>query len=211
MNNFSKKGTGGYNGIHTIIVLTAEDPDSQQTTNQFNKKAGHPLLSDIKNGGYACVPAVGRLGNTEHPYAVFNMSVNSAMLLCGKYQQSSFVYSELKTDGSIHSEYYEKLDATLPFEKETNNYVKKDECDTWEDMSDADDYFTIIGNKFKFSIPFTLFNMVNETICENLSRAIAIEKERGSKTVNENNLLDYTINHVGLSPYLWRKALTKGL
>ena len=205
------KRTGGYNGIHTIVVLTAENPDSKQTTNQSNKKARHSLLSEIKNGGYAYIPAVGRLDNTECPYAVFNMSVNSAMLLCRKYQQTSFVYSELKDDGSIHSEYYEKLDTTLPFDKETNNYTKKDECDTWDDMSDADDCFTVIGNKFKYSIPLPIFNTVNETICDNLGRAVAIQKERGSKTINENKLLDITINCVGQSPYLWRKALTKGL
>ena len=133
------------------------------------------------------------------------------MILCGKYQQTSFVYSELKDDSSIHSEYHEKFDKSLPFNKKTNNYVKKDECDTWEDVSNADDDFTIIGEKFKYSIPFPMLNTVNETICENLRRAVAVEKERGNKTINENNLLDFTINRVGQSPYLWRKTLTKGL
>lgn len=205
------KGTGGYNGIHTILVLTAEDSDSKQATNQFNKKARHSLLSNIKDGGYAYVPAIGKFGNTEHLYAVFNMSVNSAMIICGNYQQTSLVYSELKDDGSIHSEYYEKLDDSLPYDKRTNNYVKKDECDTWEDRSDAEGNFTIIGNKFKYSIPFPMFDTVNETICKNLSIAVAIEKERGNKSINESELLDFTINRVGQSPYLWRKALTKGL
>ena len=111
----------------------------------------------------------------------------------------------------IHSEYHEKFDKSLPFNKKTNNYVKKDECDTWEDVSNADDDFTIIGEKFKYSIPFPMLNTVNETICENLRRAVAVEKERGNKTINENNLLDFTINRVGQSPYLWRKTLTKGL
>lgn len=208
---FFKQRTGGYNGIHTIVVLTAENPDSEQATNKFNKKARRSLLSDIKNGGYTYVPAIGKFGNTERPYAVFNMSVNTAMILCGKYQQTSFVYSKLEEDGTIHSEYYEKIDTTLPFNKEKNNYVKKDECDTWEDMSDAEDYFTIIGNKFKYSIPFQIFNTVNETIYKNLSRAIIFERKNGNKTINENKLLDFTINCVGLSPYLWRKSLTKGL
>ena len=206
-----RKETGRYNGIHTIVVLTVENPDSKQATNQFNQKERHSLLSDIKNGGYAYLPALGRFGNTERLYAVFNMSVNSAMILCGKYQQTSFVYSELKDDSSIHSEYHEKFDKSLPFNKKTNNYVKKDECDTWEDVSNADDDFTIIGEKFKYSIPFPMLNTVNETICENLRRAVAVEKERGNKTINENNLLDFTINRVGQSPYLWRKTLTKGL
>ena len=78
-------------------------------------------------------------------------------------------------------------------------------------MSDAEDYFTVIGNKFKYSIPLPIINTVNETICDNLGRAVAIQKECGSKTINESELLDFTINCVGQSPYLWRKALTKGL
>lgn len=208
---FFKNGKSGYNGIQTIVVFTSDNPDSKQQTTQSNKKARRSLLSDIKRGGYAYVPAVGKFGNNENSYAIFNMSIDTAMLLCGKYQQTSFVYSELNDDGSIHSEYFEKLDTTLPFDKDTNNYVRKDECDNWDDMSDADDYFTIIGNKFKYSIPFPMFNTVNETICRNLSKAVAIERERGNKTINESKLLGYTINNVGQSPYLWRKAITKGL
>ena len=209
---FFRKGKSGHNGIHTVVVLTSENPDTQQASNQFNKKARHSLLSDIKNGGYAYVPAMGKFGNhIEHPYAVFNMSVDTAKILCGRYQQTSFVFSALNEDGLIHSEYYEKQDPTLRYNKQTNDYIKKDECDTWEDMSSAEDEFTVIGKKFKYSIPFEIFNTVNETICENLHRIVSIEKKRGNNTITEEKALKYTINGVGYSPYLWRKEITRGL
>ena len=44
---FFRKGKSGFNGIKTIVVLTAENPDSIQSSRQFNKKANHSLLNDI--------------------------------------------------------------------------------------------------------------------------------------------------------------------
>ena len=148
-------------------------------------------------------------GNTEHPYAVFNMSVDTAKILCGRYQQTSFVFSKLK-DGIIHSEYYEKKYPELKYNKRTNNYIKKDECDTWDDMSDANDKFTVIGKKFKYSIPFEMFNTVNEGICENLNRLESFQRKYGNDSITTEEVLDFTINRVGYTPYLWRKAVTKG-
>jgi len=196
------KDNNSCNGILTIVVLTSENPDSQQT--------GCSLLSNIKDGGYAYIPAMGKLGNTECQYAVFNMSADTAKKLCGKYKRASFVYSELGNDGSIHSVYYEKPAPTLPFDKYSNNFVQKEVCDTREEMSDADDNFTITGEKFNYSIPFTKLKAVNQTICESLRRMVSIEKERRNRAITEEDALRFTINGVGLTPYLWRKATTKG-
>jgi hypothetical protein len=208
---FFRKGKKGFNGIRTIVVMTAENPDTQKAPNQDNKKARHSLLSNIKNGGYAYVPAMGKFGNTERPYAVFNMSVDTAKLLCGKYQQTSFVYSALNEDGSVHSEYWEKQNPTQPYDKFANDYIKKDECDTWDDMSDADDNFTVVGKHFKYSIPFDIFNSVDETIGKNITQLAEFINKKSMTPVIKENLLGMTINGVGYSAYLWRKAATKGL
>ena len=208
---FFKKGSAGFNGIRTIVVLTAENPDSKKQSNQFNKKARNSLLKDIKNNGYAYVPAIGHFGgNSEKPYAVFNMSVDTAKFLCGRYQQTSFVFTQLLDDGSIHSEYWEKKDQDSPYDKKENDYIKKDECNEWIDMASADDNFTIIGNKFKYQIPFSIFESVNNLFTDNIKHIIEVEKERGNQSINENKILDFTINHVGMSPYLWRCGLIKG-
>lgn len=208
---FFRKGKGGHIGIRSIVVLTSENPDSRQAESGINKKYRHSLLADIKNGGYAYVPAMGKFGNVERPYAVFNMSVDTAKTLCGKYQQTSFVFSSLNEDGTVHSEYYEKNNPTLPYDRKSNDYVMKDSCDDWEDKSEANDYFTVIGNRFKYSIPFKIFDSVNETICENIQRIISVERKRGDNSITEEKILDYTINGVGQSPYLWRQEIYKGL
>lgn len=205
-----RKHKGGFNGIRCIVVLTAENPDSQKHSPDFNWKQNHNLLDDIKSGGYAYVPAIGKFGNEEHPYAVFNMSIETAKHLCGKYQQTSFVYTELNDNVGIHSEYWEKANPTLPYNEEKNNYIKKDECDEWNDMSDADDYFTIVGKKFKYSIPFSIFESTDKLITSNLRRIIKEGVIRNGTKIDENKMLDFSINGCGISPYYWRKTMIKG-
>ena len=207
---FFKLGKGGFNAIRTIVVLTAENPDSMPSNNQFNKKANHPLLKDIKDGGYAYVPAKGRFGNLEKPYAVFNMSIDAAKYYCGKYQQTSFVVTSLLDAGGVHSEYWEKSDEMMPYNKQTNDYIKKDECDEWIDMADVTDNFTVIGDKFKYSKPFSIFESVNELFCGNIQEMINDELARGGKVLNENAILDFAINRIGMPAYLRRKAIIRG-
>ena len=204
------KKSGIYN-IRTIVVLDSMDSDDQRTINQRNPKARRSPLSIIKSGGYACVPAMENFGKFYRPYAIFNMSVDTAKKICGKQQQASFVFSVLNENGMIHSEYYSKQDPTLPYNKQANDYIKNDECNTWEDTSYSEGNFTVIGKEFKYGIPFKTLYAVNEAICENLKRMVSVEKQRGNHSITEEIALEYTINGVGLSPYLWRKETTKGL
>ena len=210
-NNKKAMKKSGINGIRTIVVLDSMGLNGQRTINQLNPKARRSPLSIIKSGGYACVPAMENFGNFYHPYAIFNISLDLAKKICGKQQQASFVFSVLNEKGMIHSEYYSKQDPTLPYSKQANDYIKNDECDTWEDTSYADGNFTVIGKEFKYGMPFKTLYAVNEAICENLKKMVSIEKLRGNHSITEESALEYTINGVGLSPYLWRKATTKGL
>lgn len=209
--NAFRNGKRGFNAIKTMVVFTSENPNSQQASSQFNKKARKSLLVDIKQGGYAYVPAIGQFGNAEHPYVVFNMSIDTAKKLNGKYQQTSFVFSELKDDGTLHSEYWEKSDSTLPYNHKTNDYVMKDESDTWTDMSEAEDYFTIVGKKFKYQIPFSIFEKTNRIISNNAIKLVEQERTRWNSSITIDKLIESTIYNVGYSPYLCRKALIKGI
>ena len=210
-NNKKAMKKSGINNIRTIVVLDSVNLDDQRIINQHNPKARRSPLSIIKSGGYACVPAMENFGNFYRPYAIFNMSVDTAKKIYGKQQQASFVLSVLNENGMIHSEYYSKQDPTLPYNKQANGYIKIDECDTWEDESNADCNFMVTGKGFKYGIPYKTLYAVNEAICENLKRMVSVEKHRGNRSITEESALEYTINGVGLSPYLWRKAATKGL
>ena len=210
-NNKKAMKKSGINNIRTIVVLDSVNPDDQRTIKQYNPKARRSPLSIIKSGGYACVPAMENFGNFSRPYGIFNMSLDTAKKICRKCQQTSFVFSILNEDGMVYSEYYTKQDPTLPYNKHANDYTKNDECDTWEDTSKADGNFTVIGKEFKYTIPYKTLYAINDAICENLKRMVSVEKHRGNHSITEEIALEYTINGVGLSPYLWRKEATKGL
>ena len=207
--NAFTKGTSGYNAIKTMAVFTAENPDSTSQPNNVNAKLNSNLYKDLKKGGYVTFRVNGHFGNVEHPYLVINISAEAAAYYCGKYQQTSFVFHTL-INGQLHSEYWEKKDETAPYNPKTNPYVKKDESDEWVNEKDADDYYTIIGDSFKYSIPFSIFNEVNESINESLDRIISEKLDEGVET-SKDKLLDFTINKVGQTPALYRKAIYRNL
>lgn len=203
----------GFNGIRTIVVVASDTPDDQWIIKRYNQKTRRSLLSIFKSSGYACAQAMEKFGNFYRPCAIFNMSVEAAKKICGKYKRTSFVFSVLNEEGVIHSEYYikQEQDPTLPYSKQANDFTKNDECDILVDTSNPDGNLMVIGKKFKYGIPYQTLHSINETICENLKRMVAIEKNRGNHSITEERALEFTINRVGMSPYLWRKATTKGL
>jgi hypothetical protein len=134
--------------------------------------------------------------------------LKTAKYFCGKYQQTSFVWSEL-TDNGIYSEYWEKNDDNSPYHPQYNDYVIKETCDTWTDKSYADDGFTIIGKKFKYSIPFSIFENVNQTFGENIKHIIESEQKRSNVLLSEDKIIDFAMNGVGHTPFLYRKVITK--
>ena len=188
-----------FKAIKTIVVLTAENPK--------DTKSNHPLLNDIKEGGYAYVSTMGKLGNLEKLYAVFNMSVETAKMLCGRYRQTSFVFTQFQEDGTIHSEYWEKQIVEALYHKGRNDYVKKEACDG---VQQATDGFTVHGSQFKYHIPFCVLESVNRLFTGNIQRIIEAERKRGNDAIDEEKLLDFAIYRVGMPPYLRRKAIING-
>ena len=188
-----------FKAIKAIVVLTAENPK--------DTKSNHPLLNDFKEGGYAYVSALGKLGHVNRLYAVFNMSVETAKMLCGRYLQTLFVFTQFQENGTIHSENWEKQNAELLYHKNRNDFVKKEECDV---IQEADDCLTVHGDHFNYQVPFSVLESVNHLFTANIQRLIEAERKRGNDAINENALLDFAINRVGMPPYLRRRAIIKG-
>ncbi len=198
------------NAIKTIVVVsTADNQRLRQKDSRPNKKTNEPLLANIEQGGYVLVPAIGQLGDEAHPYAVFNMSLDTAKRLNGKYRQASFIYGQLNDDGSVHSEYWEKEDGEASYNRHYNGYIMKDQSDEWNDWTEAEACFTIVGKKFKCSIPISALQGANRLISNNATKLVVQAKMRWRTSIDEGWLIDKTINGVGYSPYLWRKALVK--
>lgn len=72
-------------------------------------------------------------------------------------------------DGTVIHEYWEKQDASKPFNKETNPYIKKDEEASYIEI-DANDNYSVIGKNFKYVIPFSIFESIQRGIMENCKK-----------------------------------------
>lgn len=191
--------------IKSIAVFTAENPDSTPASGSQNKKYNKSLSQIIKQAGYAMVPVMGKFGSVEHSFAVINMPVDLVKRLCGKFQQTSFIFST-NTGNGFHNEYWQKADETQPYDAQSNDYVLLDQEDSFIDASDFDDYYTRIGEKFQYSIPFSIFENVNKTIEMNGRRMI---KEGLSKSIED--IFAFINRGNGQNQYNYRKALYRGL
>lgn len=206
--NAFRKGKRGINGIKTIAVFTAQNPDSMPTSDSYNKKANHILSKALKAAHYPIIPAKGKFGgNTEYSFAVINIGIDVVKYYCGHFQQTSFIYTILTNNGVMHSDYYEKQNETKPYDKKLNPYVIKDSSDGFVDMSDADDNFTIIGKTFKYQIPFPTMMEITEKIENNFLNENNIKWFSG--TLDDS--INYTIEKVGQSPFIKRKVLYNGI
>lgn len=188
---FMKITTPPLNSIKTLCVFTANNPDSTQTSSKFNKKNNKSLLHDLKQLHLPIVPAKGKFGNLENSYAVINISLFDSKRLNGKYEQTSFIYSVNNGDGFTNY-YYEKNSKDLPYVSDENDYVVKDTETNVNFLPNATDNYTQIGKKFKYSIPFSIFQ-IDETITFNCNRLLENQK---IETFNE--AFDLTIGKVGM-------------
>ena len=193
----SQKGKSGYNNIKTFGIVSAENADSQEQPRSVNIKN---ISNSLKPAHYAFVRQKGHLGgNDEWSYYIFNINQSTLAYFTGKYEHSSFIYAELKGNEVI-SHYYEKQDINAPYNKKNNPYILKDTANGYIDATDAENY-SEIGGKFRYSIPFSIFECVNEKIEENF-RLINEDKEFA---------IDFGMNRVGMSPMFMRKRIYNGL
>lgn len=199
-----KRKENVFDFIKTLVVFTAENHNSTELKRSQNKKQNKSLLIALKDAGYEYVPVIGRFhGSSEHHYAVFNMSLEAAKMLCGRFGQISFVWCQLDGDGGVLSQYWEKQNVTSPYNAHKNGYILKDEIDECKDQSKAEDGFTLVGRHFKCTIPFSILESVDAKFGENIKQICEHDTMSGDK------IPDFAINGVGLSPSLYRKAIIR--
>ena len=199
-----KRKENVFDFIKTLVVFTAENHNSTELKRSQNKKQNESLLIALKDAGYEYVPVIGRFhGSSEHHYAVFNMSLEAAKLLCGRFEQTSFIWCQLDGDGGILSQYWEKQDVTSPYNVHKNDYILKDEIDEWKDQSKAENSYMLIGRNFSIQLPYGILESINNKFGENIKQICEHDTMSGDK------ILDFAINGVGLSPSLYRKAIIR--
>lgn len=197
-----KTGRFGYNAIQTIGILTAENPNTVKLDKHANYKRNKSLYSMLKDSRYLVIKAKGYFGdNPEHSYAVINISTDALALYAGRFEQESFIYHVIQPDGTMHSEYWEKQFPKVPYDARTNPYIKADESDVWVDCEQNDTNFTMIDNKFKYSVVFPIF--IEDTINENIQNMIKQNRLIDTPT-DINEYIEFSYKNCGFGGYAQR-------
>ena len=195
-------------GIKTMAVLSAGPIDTIQYK-EFGKIRSRSLLPDIKVCRYAYVPANGLLDKQEKLYVVFNVPIDTAKWICGRYQRTSFVFTQLSDDGGVHSEYWKMKDVDRPYhKKKKRSYEMKD--DETSVTTDTSDNLIVSGKQFQYQIPLVEIERINSLFVTNMNHMIEVAKKKWNENLNFEKILDYVIFRVGMKPYLYRKAFVKG-
>lgn len=193
-----------YNNIMNFVIISAENPDSKEDTPANNKKNMKALSDILKRGHYTFVRQDGHFGgNPEHSYIIFNISQEIAARLSGKFEQTSFFYCYPDDKGNIVNEYWEKKNTKVPYNSIKNPYVFINKTIKVHNEKDADDFYSVIGHDYKYSIDCEVFNKVNDELNEGL-----INLRNEFNLINESNddLLEYIYNTTGPKAGAYKKV-----
>lgn len=88
-----------------------------------------PLAKSLGSGHYVWIGEQASLGGkTAYSMFVLNISVWAIAYYCHKFRLPAFIYGELR-GGSVHSEYWEKVDVSKLLCTKAERYRKREECE----------------------------------------------------------------------------------
>lgn len=178
---------GRLKNVKTFCIMTAENPMGVELPPEDNTKRRDELETYLSNANYPWFRIKGKYGNNEKSHMIYNITRSDAERLGKMFNQESIIFSELDDSGAIHYLYLEK--------GEGGEYQETHKRDEYVDMSDAVDFFSEIGRKFKFQIPF--FDGSDDSTDEMISEHFKkINEKVDSKFIDETRLNKYLSNMV---------------
>ena len=198
-----------YNNIMNFAILSAENPDSTEDTTANNKKHMKSLSNLLKRDHYVFVRQDGHFGgNPEHSYIIFNITQEAAAKLAGKFEQTSFFYCYPDDEGNMVNEYWQKTDTKAPYNSVKNPYEFINKTSKVHNQKDAEDFYSVIDNDYKYSIDCEVFDKANDKLEEGLNNL-----RLQFNLVNESNddLLDYIYNKTGMKAGAYKKVVFENI
>ena len=153
---------GKYKDFHTLCIITGQNSNTEFSGNRINRQNNKQLVDFLKQSYYQFCPVIGKWGTVENSYAIFNISLDTAKRIAGKYEQTAFVFIVMKEDSYI-AELYSKTIEDGPYDRISNPYILKEEAKSYK-LSEDDDNFTQIGNRFKFSFDFESLDKIKDAL-----------------------------------------------
>ena len=133
--------------IHTIAIITAENPMGGEADNEYDKRAMEELLRQLSVGHYKYFITKGKYGSTENSVMIYNITLDDTLYLCYKHNQESVVFVDITRPDVISYQHWEGDDHNSPLKLQHEEYEVVD-------ATDDDDAYTKICRHFKFRIPF---------------------------------------------------------
>ena len=78
------------------------------------------------------------------------------------------------------------------------------------EFADALGNLVVSGKQFRYRIPFGVIERADSLFSANIKHLIEVAKRKWNGNEDVDSIIDHVISHVGMSPYLWRKAVTRG-
>lgn len=179
--------------IASLTIITPENPFGMRVGRKDNKERLKDFKLQLKAGGHPYKSIVGKYGNKEHSFVIFNLPRSAAKNYAKIYEQESFIFGIKKADGMLY-EYWETND-----EGKTYNLSKK--TDFIRNEPELEDYFSRLHD-YKFNIGFNFSESLDNDIIEKLESITSDEDRKWIREyVNEER--------IGMSSYLHYKKLYK--
>lgn len=148
--------------IHTITIITLQNPNGSTLPAGRNKALKKDFLKALKSDPHPYVPIQGHFGgDSESSYMVFNWSQQTAEYYASKYEQESYWFVKVYED-HFDAEYWCVSDDTKPFDKKYNPHVKYNETSEAFTSDDMTENYSQIGKKLKFAFPYEAMQKVDQ-------------------------------------------------
>ena len=135
--------------IRTIAIMTAENPNGEEASDEYNKEANLRLALNLGNGQYGYRRVLGKYENKENSFIINNISIDAAISLGSQYNQESIVFGKRveEEDGYVGMKF--NLIRT------TGNNIghSEGEMNVFVSLENPDDYYSEYKGR-KFVIPF---------------------------------------------------------
>lgn len=196
-----------YNNIMSFAILSAENPDSTEDTAANNKKHMKKLSDLLKRDHYTFVRQDGHFeGNVEHSYIIFNITAEVAAKLAGKFEQTSFFYCYPDGNGNMVNEYWAKQDTKQPYDSVKNPYIFINKTTKIHNEKDAEDFYSIIDNDYKYSIDTSVFVKADAALQESIEN---LRKEFNLIEESNDDILDCIYNKTDIKNRTFRHITLK--
>lgn len=147
LKNAQKFILGELKNVKTSVIMSPQNPLGAKASNRDNRIAKKDFEKYLKDGYYAYHKILGKYGQYEDSYIVFNISLEEAKKMNLKYVQDTFIFVE--NTNPMKWSVYKYQTEPEPHYKFNGSYEGN-----VSDERSAEDFFSKLGKKFKFNISF---------------------------------------------------------